>query len=120
MSGYGAVRNNIAWVRKPVYSGQLLQPKTHKASQSGMQPGVRNILWLPRTTRADTASVNIQNYATAAFIPLIPYQPNAAALANSMGVGDGCSSHGNRNLVYYNNWFIRPQRPASDPSDAFL
>jgi len=50
--------------------------------------------------------VNVQNYATAALYNYTPYQPNAAALGNLYGTGDGCSSYGNRNFwVYYNDWF---------------
>ncbi|HEY0248881.1 MAG TPA: cell wall-binding repeat-containing protein [Gryllotalpicola sp.] len=51
-------------------------------------------------------TVFIQNAATAALYNYTPYVPNAAALANLSGVGDGCSAYGNRNFwVYYNSWF---------------
>jgi len=51
-------------------------------------------------------TVFIQNAATAALYNYTPYVPNAAALANLGGVGDSCSSYGNRNFwVYYNSWF---------------
>jgi hypothetical protein len=50
--------------------------------------------------------VNIRNQATANLYNYTPYQPNAAALANLGGLGDACSSYGNRNFwVFYNNWF---------------
>lgn len=53
-----------------------------------------------------SASVFIKNRATAALYYYTPYTPNAAALANLGGVGDACSSYGNRNFwAYYNNWF---------------
>ena len=87
-----------------IYSGTL-QLKTYKASSFGVQPGVRSILWNPNGA-CGSGVVNIQNYATAALYNYTPYQPNAAALANLYGTGDGCSSYGNRNFwVYYNDWF---------------
>jgi len=52
------------------------------------------------------AQVRIQNAATAALYYYTPYQPNAAALANMYGTGDGCSSYGNRNFFrLYTDWF---------------
>ena len=57
----------------------------------------------------DAPIVNIQNDATAALYNYTPYQPNAAALANLGGLGDGCSAYGNRNFwAYYTNWFGSP------------
>ncbi len=53
--------------------------------------------------------VFIRNRATAALYYYTPYQPNAAALANMPGTGDGCSAYGNRNFWYfYWNWFRDP------------
>lgn len=53
-----------------------------------------------------SGSVLIQNQATAGLYNYTPYQPNAAALANVYGLGDGCSSYGNRNFwAYYTDWF---------------
>ena len=53
--------------------------------------------------------VNVRNQATANLYNYTPYQPNAAAMANLTGMGDGCSSYGNRNFwVYFNNWFGSP------------
>jgi hypothetical protein len=55
------------------------------------------------------ANVYMQTNATAALYNYTPYQPNAAALANLNGSGDGCSAYGNRNFwVYFNNWFGSP------------
>ena len=51
-------------------------------------------------------SVYIGNKATHALYLYTPYTPNAAALANLWGTGDGCSSYGNRNFWRnYNAWF---------------
>jgi len=56
--------------------------------------------------------VNIRNQATANLYNYTPYQPNAAALANLRGTGDGCSAYGNRNFwVFFNDWFGSPTGP---------
>lgn len=51
-------------------------------------------------------TVYVQNAATAGLYNYTPYVPNAAALNNLYGTGDGCSSYGNRNFWrLYNDWF---------------
>jgi putative cell wall-binding protein len=56
-----------------------------------------------------SAPVDIWNSATAALYYYTPYQPNAAALANLNGAGNGCSSYGNRNFwTIYSTWFGDP------------
>jgi putative cell wall-binding protein len=81
------------------------QMKVYKVAGFARQPGVHYIGYSPDSTCGGT-DVDIRNYATAALYNYTPYQPNAAALANLGGVGDGCSSYGNRNFwAYYNNWF---------------
>lgn len=51
-------------------------------------------------------NIYIQNQATAGLYNYTPYQPNAAALNNLYGMGDGCSAYGNRNFWrIYNDWF---------------
>lgn len=51
-------------------------------------------------------NVGMQNQATAGLYNYTPYQPNAAALSNLYGTGDGCSAYGNRNFWrMYNDWF---------------
>jgi len=63
-----------------------------------------------------SSTVTIQNKATAALYYYTPYQPNAPALANLRGSGDGCSTYGNRNFwVYYNDWFGPPSYPPGSP-----
>lgn len=53
-----------------------------------------------------TQSVLISNQATHSLYMYTPYTPNAAALAAGYGVGDGCSSYGNRNFFqFYSDWF---------------
>jgi putative cell wall-binding protein len=73
------------------------------------QPGqVTNIQWHPNAA-CGSSPVTVKNRATMALYYYTPYQPNAAALANFGGTGDGCSSYGNRNFwVYYNSFFGSP------------
>jgi hypothetical protein len=53
-----------------------------------------------------SSPVYIQNQATADLYYYTPYQPNAAALAAGYGLGDSCSSYGNRNFYnYFTDWF---------------
>lgn len=87
-----------------VYEGTK-QLKVYSAGRFARQPGVHSIAYNPNSA-CGSAVVTIQNYATAALYNYTPYQPNAAALANLGGVGDACSSYGNRNFwLYYTNWF---------------
>lgn len=65
----------------------------------------RNILWSPNTS-CGSSPVFIENAATAALYNYTPYQPNAAAVNNLYGTGDGCSAYGNRNFWrMFNDWF---------------
>lgn len=67
-----------------------------------------------------TASVLIENKATAALYYYTPYTPNAAALSNLYGSGDLCSAYGNRNFWrLYVDWF-GPSTGQSWPSNSGL
>ena len=67
--------------------------------------GYWNIQYKPGTS-CGTQQVYVENRATAALYYYTPYVPNAAALANLYGSGDGCSSYGNRNFWrIYTDWF---------------
>lgn len=67
--------------------------------------GVNSILYNPNSS-CGSSNVNITTMATAALYTYTPYQPNAAALANLYGLGDGCSAYGNRNFWrIYSDWF---------------
>jgi len=60
-------------------------------------------------TNCGAPVVNIRNQATANLYNYTPYQPNAAALAAGYGLGDECSSYGNRNFFnYFSDWFGSP------------
>ncbi|MDR2973785.1 MAG: hypothetical protein LBV00_03580, partial [Propionibacteriaceae bacterium] len=64
-----------------------------------------NILYNPSSS-CGSSPVFIKNQATASLYIYTPYQPNAAALANLYGTGDGCSAYGNRNFwTYFTDWF---------------
>jgi hypothetical protein len=79
------------------------------------QPGNKSIQWNPNANCGSTV-VNIQNRATAALYNYTPYQPNAPALNNLYGLGDGCSAYGNRNFwAYYNDWFGSSVLPVGSP-----
>ena len=50
--------------------------------------------------------VYIQNQPTASLYYYTPYQPNTAAVSAGYGVGDACSSYGNRNFfLFFTDWF---------------
>ena len=68
--------------------------------------GLNNIKYHPDPSGCGTQAVNILNQATANLYDYTPYVPNSAALNNLYGLGDGCSSYGNRNFWrFYNDWF---------------
>ena len=67
--------------------------------------GANAIQYNPKAS-CGSSIVTITNQATANLYNYTPYQPNAQALNNLGGTGDGCSSYGNRNFwFYFNNWF---------------
>ena len=59
------------------------------------------------------SQVAIRSQATAGLYNYTPYQPNAAALAAGAGLGDVCSSYGNRNFWrFFVDWFGSPVQQA--------
>lgn len=69
------------------------------------------ILYHPNSA-CGTKSVFIENQATHALYTYTPYTPNAAALAAGYGIGDACSTYGNRNFFhFYTDWFGSTQVP---------
>lgn len=70
------------------------------------------IQWNPKAS-CGGSNVYIQNRATAALYIYTPYQPNKAALDAGSGLGDNCSSYGNRNFYnMYKAWFGSPNSVA--------
>lgn len=56
--------------------------------------------------KCGTTPVFIQNQATAGLYNYTPYTPNQAALAAGGGLGDACSTYGNRNFYrFFTAWF---------------
>lgn len=85
---------------------QLTWYNNPEGSFTTLKIGQSNPIAFNPNAACGTGSVTIKNKATAALYYYTPYQPNAAALANLDGTGDGCSAYGNRNFwVYYNSWF---------------
>ncbi|MCW4457804.1 LGFP repeat-containing protein [Microbacterium sp. MPKO10] len=72
----------------------------------GYRAGRTNtIKWHPNSS-CGTSQVHIENQATAGLYNYTPYRPNSAALKAGYGVGDSCSSYGNRNFfLYFTDWF---------------
>ena len=98
-SEYEGFFNQVYWA--------AWQLKRYGASPvfGAFQPGQESIQWHPNAG-CGTKSVRIENRATAALYNYTPYVPNTAALSTLSGLGDQCSSYGNRNFwVFYNNWF---------------
>ncbi len=79
-----------------------------------------NILYHPEPQRGcGSTPVYIHNQATAALYIYTPYVPNAAALNNMYGTGDGCSSYGNRNFWrIFTDWFGNPRTYTVHPGMA--
>ncbi|MET4160140.1 hypothetical protein, partial [Agromyces sp. PvR057] len=73
-----------------------------------------NVLYHPNAA-CGRGAVFIRNSATAGLYNYTPYQPNAAALANLYGTGDGCSAYGNRNFWrIWTDWFGSPTAPIAN------
>ncbi|QPZ39407.1 hypothetical protein [Paramicrobacterium chengjingii] len=63
------------------------------------------IQWHPNAS-CGSSTVYIRNQATAGLYNYTPYRPNSAALTAGYGLGDSCSSYGNRNFYnYFTDWF---------------
>ncbi|MBD8103560.1 hypothetical protein PlfCFBP13513_13765 [Plantibacter flavus] len=90
-----------------VYAAAL-QFKNYQANPTRWNhvPGRINAVRYNPNAACGSSSVFIQNYATAGLYNYTPYQPNASALANLYGSGDGCGAYGNRNFWrLYTDWF---------------
>lgn len=71
--------------------------------------GQNNAIRYSPNSACGSSTVYISNQATAGLYNYTPYQPNAAALQNLYGTGDGCSAYGNRNFWrIYSDWFGSP------------
>ncbi|WP_341463316.1 cell wall-binding repeat-containing protein [Mobiluncus curtisii] len=83
---------------------------------------VNNLLYHPSRNsdgsyKCGTTPVFIENQATAGLYNYTPYTPNAAALAAGGGLGDKCSSYGNRNFYrFFTSWFGSTGSASAIPS----
>jgi len=72
--------------------------------------GVESMIQYNPNPGCGAAPVTPRNYATASLYIYTPYQPNASALANMYGSGDGCGAYGNRNFWrLWWDWFGDPR-----------
>ncbi|WP_308796734.1 LGFP repeat-containing protein [Agromyces silvae] len=98
-----AAGRQLTWYTNP--AGSFTSIKVGQVNQVRYHPNAA----------CGTKGVHIKNRATAALYYYTPYTPNAAALANIGGTGDGCSAYGNRNFwVFYNNWFGPTTMPGAN------
>lgn len=110
--GYGCPDTDVCDSAYYGFGNQVYQAANqlhnYSVGRFARQPGVHTILWHPDAS-CGSSTFEIRNYATAALYNYTPYRPNAAALNNMPGIGDSCSSYGNRNFWYfYYTWFGSP------------
>ncbi|MCU1523852.1 MAG: hypothetical protein JWO18_746 [Microbacteriaceae bacterium] len=92
---------NQIWMASLQFKIYLTSP-----SSFNIRAGRVNQVRFSPNAACGSSAVFVQNAATAGLYNYTPYQPNAAALANLYGTGDGCSSYGNRNFWRtFSDWF---------------
>lgn len=75
------------------------------------------VLYHPKPANCASRTFKIENKATEILYTYTPYTPNGAALKTAYGLGDKCSSYGNRNFyAYFTDWFGSTIMPASSAS----
>lgn len=81
-----------------------------------VQAGRTNTIQYHPEPTCGSATVYIENQATAGLYTYTPYAPNAEAIAVGTGAGDLCSAYGNRNFYYHmQRWF--PQALGGSDAD---
>ena len=90
--------------------GQLNWYSNPAGSFTWLKPGtVISRPYYPNRPSCGSQSFKLENKATAALYYYTPYVPNQAALTNLYGLGDSCSSYGNRNFWrFFSDWFGSP------------
>ncbi len=98
-----------AGFQKQVYYAARQFQRYHAGLVANYRPGINNVIKYNPDSACGSRTVFIQNAATAGLYIYTPYVPNAAALSNLYGTGDGCSSYGNRNFwrIWW-DWFGDP------------
>ncbi|WP_127792905.1 hypothetical protein [Agromyces sp. LHK192] len=98
-------------------AARQFQRYTQNPTAWNYQAGRENTIGFHPNAACGSSRVFIRNQATANLYIYTPYQPNAAALANLYGTGDGCSSYGNRNFWrMFTDWFGSPSNWLQSPS----
>ncbi len=94
------------FVYQVYYAARAFNRYAANPTSFGYRAGqTHNILYNP-DVGCGYKSVYVQNQATANLYIYTPYTPNASALANLYGEGDGCASYGNRNFWrLFTDWF---------------
>lgn len=100
-SDYYGFANQVTWAAKMFRSILNQSPSWY----SPYVLGNNYVRWNPNSA-CGGSTVNIRNLSTVALYDYTPYQPNQAALNAGYGMGNGCSSYGNRNFyLYFVDWF---------------
>ena len=93
-------------------AARQFQRYIHQANLFNFRSGQTAYVQFNPNAGCGGSNVFIENPATAALYNYTPYQPNAPALDNLYGTGDGCSAYGNRNFWrMFNDWFGTTQAP---------
>lgn len=88
------------------YAARQFQRYAKNATSYNYRAGRNNFIQYHPNSTCGGTSIFLTGQATAGLYNYTPYQPNAAALNNLYGTGDGCSAYGNRNFWrMYNDWF---------------
>jgi putative cell wall-binding protein len=87
--------NTESFFRQVYGTAQLFAKYRAYPTKYNYRPGPVQVPYNPEST-CGKASFTIANQSTASLYNYTPYVPNAAAIANSSGVGDLCSAYGNR------------------------
>ena len=102
----GCDETSAGFAAQIYYAAKQFQRYRVNASSFNYQAGRANNIQYNPNVNCGSSSVFIVNQATAGLYNYTPYQPNAAALANVYGYGDGCSAYGNRNFWrMFTDWF---------------
>jgi hypothetical protein len=94
------------FVYQVYYAARAFNRYAANPASYGYRAGAtHNILYNPNPN-CGYRSIYVRNQATANLYIYTPYTPNASALANLYGEGDGCASYGNRNFWrLFTDWF---------------
>jgi hypothetical protein len=89
-----------------VYMAARVYKYYKKVNGPNYRTGYTNYIQYNPNASCGGRNLFIRTQTTAGLYNYTPYQPNAAALNNLYGTGDGCSAYGNRNFWrMYNDWF---------------